>query len=254
MKLDLNCDLGEGEPWQKTQALMRVVTSVNIACGGHAGDVASMEGCLQLASARGVRVGAHPGAAGNFGRGELAIQPGELQLLVLHQVGALHRLCQKHRVRLHHVKLHGTLYHASDADAGLADAYLDLIRTCFPGLRLFARAGGRVAIRARQLGMRIWEEGFVDRHYEPDGTLVPRGKPGAMVRTSGAVAKRLREYLKTGRWCARDGTPIGLRFRTVCLHSDSPNAVAMAAVAAQCLERHSRERHAAVSATTQTGS
>jgi len=235
MKLDLNCDLGEGETWQKTRALMHIVTSANVACGGHAGDRVSMENCLRLASAQGVRVGAHPGAAGNFGRGEVALHPGALQTLVLHQVGALHRLCQIHQIRLRHVKLHGTLYHATDADAGLAEAYLEVIRTCFPGVLVYARAGGGVAIRARQLGMRVWEEGFADRHYESDGTLVARGQPGALIRTPRTVANRLREYLETGQWCARDGTAISLRFQTVCLHSDSPNAVALATAAAAVL-------------------
>src|SRR5688500_18309234 len=118
MRFDLNCDLGEGEPRARTEALMRVITSANVACGGHAGDLASMERCVALAKKFKVRLGAHPGTAdrAGFGRGELKITPAELELLLLQQVGTLERIARAHGVKLHHIKLHGALYHATERD------------------------------------------------------------------------------------------------------------------------------------------
>src|SRR5256885_15204701 len=120
MKVDLNCDLGEGESVAKTRALMRSITSANVACGGHAGDVRSMETSVRLARQYGVRLGAHPGLPSQFGRGIVKLSPAQLELLLLHQIGALERIARFHHVKLHHIKLHGSLYHAADADPALA--------------------------------------------------------------------------------------------------------------------------------------
>ena len=143
MTLDLNCDLGENEPAACTRALMRSISSANIACGGHAGSVDRMEACVTWALAAGVRLGAHPGARdpGGSGRDPIAIAPPELQILLLHQVGALDRIARAHHTRLHHVKLHGALYHASDTHQDLAEAYVTTIARWWPRLRIYARRG-----------------------------------------------------------------------------------------------------------------
>src|SRR4030095_5379345 len=126
MNLDLNCDLGEGEPQTRTRALMRWITSANVACGGHAGDVRSMSVCVRLCKEFGVLLGAHPGAWSrtDFGRGTVQIEPVELELLLLHQISALERIATQHGVHLHHIKLHGALYHATENDVPLARRYI----------------------------------------------------------------------------------------------------------------------------------
>jgi UPF0271 protein len=224
---DLNCDLGEGEPPARTRALMRLATSVNVACGGHAGDATTMERCVLLAKSLGVKVGAHPGVAGGFGRGEVRLTPAELQSLLLAQVGALHRLSEVHRVRLHHVKLHGALYHAVECDAELGRCFVETMARWFRGLPIYALAGGRVAQLGRELGVRIWEEAFLDRGYRADGSLVPRSEPGAPLTRPREITTRLRSLRARGGWPAQDGTWLTLRPRTLCLHGDTPGALAL---------------------------
>src|SRR5438093_1543012 len=147
MKLDLNCDLGEGEPGPRTRALMRWITSANVACGRHAGDLPTMESCVRLAKQFGVRLGAHPGTAsrGDFGRAPVEVGADELELLLLEQVGALERLARAAGVRLHHIKLHGALYHASEASDVVARRYLRSVRRWWPRSVPYVRAGGTVA-------------------------------------------------------------------------------------------------------------
>lgn len=228
MLLDLNCDLGEGEPPAKTRALMKWVDSVNIACGVHAGDLDSMERCIHAAALRGVRIGAHPGLPGHFGRAAAELSSAELQLLLLHQVGGFEHLVHGQGAGMHHIKLHGALYHKVEADAALARAYLKTAARWFPGVRLFVRAGGRVARMAARYRVPIWEEGFIDRGYGADGSLVERGKPGALLHDPERAVARVNEYAKTGLICACDGTKIALNLQTFCVHGDSPGAVEMA--------------------------
>src|SRR5947207_3188028 len=125
MQLDLNCDLGEGEPLSRTQTLMRSISSANIACGGHAGSLQTMLRCVRLAKECHVRLGAHPGAwdRESFGRKALRIAPDELGILLLHQVSALEKVARSMGVELHHIKLHGVLYHATESQQGLARSY-----------------------------------------------------------------------------------------------------------------------------------
>ncbi len=230
MKLDLNCDLGEGEPIVRTRALMRWITSANVACGGHAGDAQTMEACVRLAAAGGVHLGAHPGpwARNDFGRSPVSVTPDELELLLLQQVGALERIAQAHRVRLHHVKLHGALYHATDADEALARRYLRVVGRWWPRCVVYARAGGLVARLARVIPederVTVWPEAFADRGYRDDGTLVPRGEPCALLKTAGEVRARGRLLAATGAVESVSGGRLELRPRTVCVHSDSPEA------------------------------
>lgn len=235
MRLDLNCDLGEGEPPARTRALMRWITSANIACGGHAGTVRSMDACLRWAKTAGVRAGAHPGMAGGFGRDERPIDAAGLELLLLHQVGALSRMAADQGVRLHHIKLHGALYHQVDRDPDLARVYLDVVRRWFPGLRVYARAGGGVVRQAQRARVRVWDEAFADRGYRDTGELVPRGEPGAMLEGLGPVRERL-AGLRDGQGVRSNrGAWVPLTVRTVCVHSDTPDSVSLARVAAGIL-------------------
>jgi len=230
VKLDLNCDLGEGEPIARTAALMRSITSANVACGGHAGNSDTMEQCVRLAKKDRVRLGAHPGprSRGDFGRGAVAITPDEFEMLLVHQVSALEKIARMHGIRLHHVKLHGALYHASDADPELARRYFKLMKRWWPGCVIYALAGGPVAEQGRKAGVGIWPEVFADRGYRDDGTLVPRDEPGAVLHSGVEVARRVRLLLGSGELEANSGRRLVLMARTMCVHSDTSDAVALA--------------------------
>jgi UPF0271 protein len=237
MKLDLNCDLGEGEPVARTRALMRCITSANIACGGHAGDLRSIAGCIRLAQQSGVNVGAHPGPPGrrDFGRGPLEVSGDELELWLLQQAGVVERLARDAGTRLHHIKLHGALYHATELSEGLARRYLTAARRWWPRAILFVRSGGIVARLARRAGVRAWEEVFADRAYRDDGSLVPRGEPGAMLAGLTDVSRRLEGLRDGGGIETVSGRRLRPRARTLCVHSDTPGAVKIARLAAATL-------------------
>lgn len=227
MQLDLNCDLGEGEPLVRTRALMRWITSANVACGGHAGDVRSMRACVRLAKQSGVKLGAHPGpwSRADRGRGPVRITADELELLLLHQVGALEKIAAGERVRLHHIKLHGGLYHAVEADAGLARGYVRCVAEHWPQVKIYALAGGRVVREAARAGVSCLAEGFADRAYQADGRLVPRTEPGAVSSNVAESVLRVGDLLAGRGLIARDGRRLALRIETVCVHSDSPHAL-----------------------------
>jgi UPF0271 protein len=237
MKLDLNCDLGEGEPLARTRALMRCITSANIACGGHAGDVRSITAGIRLAKRFGVNIGAHPGPPGrsDFGRGPLEVPGGELELWLLQQVSVVERLAGEAGARLHHIKLHGALYHAVESNDGLARRYLAAARRWWPRAVLFVRAGGTVARFARRAGARVWEEVFADRACLDDGSLVPRRRPGALLTGLAEVSRRLELLRARGEIETISGRRLPVRARTVCVHSDTPGAVKIAQVASAIL-------------------
>ena len=224
--LDLNCDLGEGEPSAKTRALMRWVTSANVACGGHAGGVESMQRCVQSAKRLGVKLGAHPGpcSRGDFGRGPVQITADELELLLLHQVGALDRIARANGVRLHHIKLHGALYHMSEASAELGRRYVKCVARWWPEAIIYASASGSVSGLAKRSGVQVWAEAFVDRGYEDTGSLVPRNKPGALLTDSRDVERRVQKILDEGVIESVSGRRLALYPQTLCIHSDTPNA------------------------------
>ncbi|MEW6161067.1 MAG: 5-oxoprolinase subunit PxpA [Verrucomicrobiota bacterium] len=237
MKVDLNSDLGEGESLARTRALMHWITSANIACGGHAGDVASMTACVRLALDYRVHIGAHPGGwnRANHGRGAVEIVPDELELLLLQQIGALDRVARRQNASLHHIKLHGALYHAVESCAPLAKRYVEVVERWWPKARIYARANGQVAAICRKRHVRFWEEGFLDRAYQPDGALVPRTMPGALLTRATEVQKRVEMWLRDGAIHTVTGTDLSLRIQTFCIHSDTPNAPQLAKIASKQL-------------------
>ena len=240
MELDLNCDLGEGEPKGKTRALMRACTSVNIACGGHAGNVESMVFCVSLAKELGVRVGAHPGAwdRAGAGRTEVHLTSAELELLLLQQIGALGHVCQKSGIALHHVKLHGALYHLTESDRKLGDFYLDCLGCWWPRSIVYVRAGGRLAKAAAGRGIKVWEEAFQDRGYRADGTLVPRNAPGALLDNAKEIVRRATAFKSALAIETVTGASLILRPQTACIHSDSPGSVQALRAVRRALDKH----------------
>lgn len=233
--VDLNCDLGEGEPWERTAALLRRVTSANAACGGHAGDGATMRAVAREARRLGVRLGAHPGHPGNFGRTEVPVDAAGLEALLAAQLSAVSAAAAAEGVGVAHVKLHGALYHQVDRDPVLAGAALRQVVRSLPGAVVYAPPTGWLARLGPEAGVEVWPEGFLDRGYRDDGTLVPRGEPGAMLCGPAAVEERVAGWLRDGTVATASGGRVAVPARTWCVHGDTPDAVAMAGAAARAL-------------------
>ena len=238
--IDLNADGGEGFGAYTIGAddeLLTSVTSINVACGYHGGDPVVIRRTIRAAAARGVSVGAHPGFPDlqGFGRRAMQIPPDDLADMLIYQIGAVAALAAAEGVRLRHVKAHGALYNLAERDEAVAGAIVTAA-AAFPGLWLYAPPGSPMAAAARARGVRVAPEGFLDRGYRADGTLVPRGHPGALVTDPARVAARAVRFATEGTVEATDGTPVALRPRTLCIHSDTPGAPALAAAARAALE------------------
>ena len=228
--IDINCDLGEGEPVEKTRRLLRWVTSANIACGGHAGSTATMRTCLKLCAGLGVNAGAHPGFVDRegFGRRESPVSASDLESLVESQAGGLKVIADQEKISIAHIKLHGALYHVVERDEQLAGAYVRIVRQRFRGMRVIASPKGCVIPVAKRLGVEAWGEIFADRAYAADGTLVPRGKPGAYVHDLAIIRMRMETFLRTNEVILEDGRRVKIAARTICVHADSPGALRIA--------------------------
>ncbi|WP_370205827.1 LamB/YcsF family protein [Pararhodobacter marinus] len=233
MRIDLNSDLGESYgPWSMgdDRAMLDIVTSANIACGGHASDPETMFTTLRLAAERGVVIGAHPGYADRegFGRRVIPMSPAEAGRMVAAQIGALAGVAVVAGAVIRYVKPHGALSNVSMDDRAMADAIVAAIKAQPGDLALLAISGTELEEAGRAAGLTVFSEIFADRGYLPNGRLVPRSQPGAMIHDAGAAAERLLRFLETGRMPVLGGDPIPLRAQSVCVHGDSPGAVAMA--------------------------
>jgi UPF0271 protein len=232
MKVDLNADLGESYgSWRMgdDEALFDVVTSANVACGFHAGDPVTMLRTCRAAAARGVVVGAHPSYPDlvGFGRRRMELSDGELHAAVVYQLGALDACCRAAGTRLAYVKPHGALYHEVVSNAGAARAFVAAVVQVAP-LAVLGPMGSELLGAARKAGLRTAAEVFADRGYLADGRLVPRGRLGAIVDDPAAVAARVVEMVTRRSVTAVDGTSVPLQVDSICLHSDTPGAVALA--------------------------
>ena len=231
--IDLNSDLGEGfGAWRMGDdaAMLDIVSSANIACGFHAGDPAGLLSVLRMAAARGVAVGAHVGYPDRvgFGRRAMDVAPADLTADVIYQIGALSGLARAAGTRVAYVKPHGALYNTIAADARQADAVIAGILAVDPALVLMGLAGAPVLERARAAGLACMAEAFADRGYAPDGTLLPRGAPGAVLHDPDDIARRMVTLAQEGTVTAADGTVLRIAARSICVHGDSPGAVEMA--------------------------
>lgn len=232
--MDLNCDLGEGFGVYRLgcdEEAISHVTSVNVACGFHASDPLNMVRTVRLAKKHGVAVGAHPAYPDlvGFGRRPLAATPQQVQADVLYQIGALAAICRAEGVALQHVKPHGALYNAAAKDKELAVAIAGAVQAVDPQLYLVCLAQSCLSEAAKELGQPYAEEAFADRGYLADGKLVPRSQPGAVYADPQAVADRAVRMVAEGCVEAHDGQRLSLRADTICVHGDSPGAVAMIA-------------------------
>jgi len=239
MRIDLNADVGESYgAWSlgEDEALIPLVTSVNVACGAHAGDPDVIARTVALASRHGVAVGAHPGYPdrAGFGRREMALSPDEIERSVVVQVGAVWAASRAAGVPLHHVKAHGALYNRAARDAETALAIARAVASVDDGLFLVALAGSVQLDAARSMGLRVVEEAFADRAYEADGSLRSRTLEGAVLDDPAAVAAQALAIVR-GSVTAVDGSTVRLRADSICVHGDLPGAAARARAVREAL-------------------
>jgi UPF0271 protein len=233
MRVDLNADVGEGRIGALGQdpALMSLITSANVACGFHAGGPSVMSATVALAAAHGVAVGAHPGFPDleGFGRRELDVTPSDVEDFVVYQIGALAAIAAAQGVRLQHVKPHGALFNMAARDSSLADAIARATAVIDRTLILFGLPGSELIAAGWRAGLRTACEGFADRAYRSDGTLVPRREPGAVIHDAEVVVRRAVRMVRDRAVEAIDGTVVPLLIDTICVHGDTPGAAHLAA-------------------------
>ena len=240
-KVDLNSDMGEGFgtwPMGDDSALLRVVTSANVACGFHAGDPDVMARTMRLAVENGVGIGAHPGFPDlqGFGRRQMEVPHATLANMVRYQVGAAAAMAASVGGRLRHVKLHGALANMAAGDEAMARVCYEAALGVQPDLVVMVLAATAQERAAKALGCAVAHEIFADRAYEDDATLVDRRKPGAVLHDPARAAARMVEMVQAGAIVAESGRQIPTRIDTICLHGDTPEAVAIARAVRAALE------------------
>jgi len=231
MTIDLNSDMGESFGAYAIGAdaeLLKVVSSANVACGAHAGDPSVMRRTIRAAKAAGVSIGAHPGFPdlGGFGRRDMRMTAAEIEDSMIFQIAALAGVAAVEGVTLAHVKPHGALYNMAVKDEGMAHAIAAAIRAVNRSLVMVGLPASELERAAGAHGLEFAAEGFADRAYEPDGTLVARTKPGALITDPAAAAAGVVRMVREGR------------MRTVCIHSDTPHAGAIGAAVRRALDEH----------------
>jgi 5-oxoprolinase (ATP-hydrolysing) subunit A len=241
--VDINCDMGESYgAWKMGEdaAVMPYITSANVACGFHGGDPGTIRTTVALALAHGVAIGAHPSLPDlqGFGRRVMKISPQDMYDLVLYQAGAVEAFVRAAGARLHHVKCHGALYNMAANDAGLAEAMARAVKDLGGGLILYALSNSLMMNTAKKLGIRVAGEVFADRGYADDGTLAPRGSPGAMIEDAALAAQRAVSMVEDGYVTALSGVRVPVSPDTLCLHGDQPGAVAFAKAIRKAFSEH----------------
>ncbi|TCN19296.1 MULTISPECIES: LamB/YcsF family protein [Sinorhizobium/Ensifer group] len=231
--IDLNSDLGESfGPWPMGDdaSMLGIVTSANIACGFHAGDPAGILTVLREAARRGVSVGAHIGYRDLVGFGRRNMDPSSAELVgdTIYQIGALQGLAKAAGTEVRYVKPHGALYNTIANDMRQADDVIAGIKAVDPSLILMALAGAPIVEQARAAGLTVVCEAFADRAYNGDGSLVSRRLPGAVIHDAEVVATRMLRMVSEHRITAIDGTDMVLEAQSICIHGDTPSAVALA--------------------------
>jgi UPF0271 protein len=231
--IDLNCDMGESfGAWTmgRDAELMDYISSVNIACGFHAGDASVMRKTVELAFEKGVAVGAHPSYPDlqGFGRRAMAISPDEVFDIVLYQVSALKGICEASGGKLHHVKPHGALYNQAAKDRDLARAIAKAVSSLDAGLILYGLSGSLSISEAEGLGLKTASEVFADRTYQANGSLTPRSQPNALIRDVEKAAAQVMQMVREQTVTATGGETIRLKSETICIHGDGENALEFA--------------------------
>ncbi len=237
--IDLNSDTGEahGEAAAREDRLMEYASSVNIACGFHAGGHEEMARCIVRAKAKGLAIGAHPSYPdrANFGRAAMDLHASEIENLTAHQIGSLCGQAALHGAAVRHVKLHGALANLAAYDAGTAKAAVRAIKAVDANLMVLAIAGSAMADAGRAAGLAVAEEIFADRAYDDDGLLIPRAQAQAVITSAQEGAARLRTMLEEGALITLSGKKIPARMDSVSIHGDTENALELAQMCARAI-------------------
>ncbi|HEY8384051.1 MAG TPA: 5-oxoprolinase subunit PxpA [Microvirga sp.] len=242
--VDLNCDMGEGfGPWPMGDdaAMLDIVTSANVACGFHAGDPQIMFRTAEMAKAKGVALGAHPGFNDLWGFGRRPIRgdsPAEIERMVAYQIGALQGVAALAGYRVSYVKVHGALNNMANEDEALAMALARAVKGVDPALVHVCMPGLPMERASERIGLPVAREFFADRTYEDDGTLTSRKKPGSVLHDAEAAAQRVLQTLRDGAVTSTSGKRIPVAVDTICVHGDEPSAVAMARTVRRVLEEN----------------
>ncbi len=231
-RIDLNCDMGESFGVYTLgfdQDAMPHVTSINVACGFHASDPVNMMKTVKLAKQHGAAIGAHPSFPDlvGFGRRVMAASVEEIKADVTYQIGALWGFCLAEGVKMQHVKAHGALYNVAEKDLAVATAIAEAIKAVDPGLYMLCLANSTMVAAAKNVGVKYVEEAFADRAYTAQGNLVSRKQPGSVIHDVDLVAERVLSMVTTGAVTSIDGVQVPISAQTICVHGDTPGAVAM---------------------------
>jgi 5-oxoprolinase (ATP-hydrolysing) subunit A len=240
--IDLNCDCGEGFGAYRIgddNAMLDIVTSANVACGFHAGDPEIMAKTFKAAKAKGVVIGAHPGFPDlwGFGRRRLPFTAGEIERLIAYQIGAANALATYAGAKLGYVKVHGALSNIAAEDETIALAIARAMKAVEPRLSFLAPAGTKLEKAAHAHGLAVAREIYADRAYTDAGLLVERSCPGAVLHEAGDIAERVLAMVLEGAIITISGQRLAAGIDSVCVHGDSPNAVAMAKAVRARLEK-----------------
>jgi 5-oxoprolinase (ATP-hydrolysing) subunit A len=232
-KIDLNSDMGEGfGVWEMGNdlALLDYIDSTNIACGWHAGDPERMKKLVAAALHKQVMIGAHPSLPDlmGFGRREMAITPNDAYNFVLYQAGALQAFIRAQGGTLHHVKPHGAFYNQAARDKSLALAITQAVKDLGDDIILYGLASSCFVEAAKEINVPLWQEVFADRRYTSEGYLVPRTQPGALIESEDQAAAQALRMAQKGEVVALDGSIVKVQADTLCIHGDSPTALAFA--------------------------
>ena len=241
-EIDLNCDMGEragNSGYNHDEVLMQYVTSVNIACGFHAGDAAVMHQTVAAAIKNNLAIGAHPGLQDlqGFGRRNIIITPKEAYQITLYQIGALSAFVRAAGGTLNHVKPHGALYNMAAVDTALAEAIADAIADFDNSLILYGLSGSKLIYAGKQKGLKTASEVFADRTYQANGLLTPRSEPGAMITDPEAAVKQVISIIKNGFVYSTDNAKVSVAADTICIHGDNEHSVEFAKTVSLSLKR-----------------
>ncbi|MCY7374497.1 MAG: LamB/YcsF family protein [Pyrinomonadaceae bacterium] len=240
LSVDLNCDMGESfGAWTmgRDAELMDYVSSVNIACGFHAGDASVIRKTVETAIAKNVAVGAHPSFPDlqGFGRREMKMSATEIFDIVLYQVAALKGVCEAFGAKLHHVKPHGALYNCAAKDEATAKAIAEAVKAIDAKLLFYGLANSFLISEAEKLNLKTASEVFADRTYQADGTLTPRTQPDALIETAEKSVAQVLQMIKTQKVTATNSETIQICAETVCIHGDGAHALEFAKTIRQAL-------------------
>lgn len=248
LEIDINCDMGESThlwPYDITKdlALFPYVSSINIACGFHAGDPHTMHELVEAALEAGIAIGAHPSFMDrdNFGRSPMDLSPEKVYDLVTYQVGALQAFLKLYNADLHHVKPHGALYNMAAADPALATTICLAVKNLDKNLLLYGLSGSELIKRAQSVKLTTYSEVFADRTYRDDGSLTPRSEANALIEEEGACIKQVLQMIGKESVTTTSGKTIPIEAETVCIHSDGAHALAFAQRIKHTLKRHGIE-------------